>query len=55
MDEVSDAFAEGVDAFSRGRARDACPYSPEDARRGPWLDGYDRAKLADELHVDGLP
>jgi ribosome modulation factor len=55
MDDANDAFAEGVEAFSRGRSRDACPYAGEDARRRLWLEGYDAAKLADDLHVDGMP
>jgi ribosome modulation factor len=49
------AFEEGVDAFSRGKSRDACPYPSGDARRPLWLEGWDKGKEADELYVDGLP
>lgn len=55
MDDARSAFAEGVDAFSRGKERDACPYPTEDERRRFWLEGYDEAKIADDLHVDGMP
>jgi ribosome modulation factor len=55
MAENNSAFAEGVDAFSRGKSRDDCPYPSADERRRLWLDGYDAAKLADDLHVDGMP
>jgi ribosome modulation factor len=55
MDE-SKAFEEGVEAFSRGKNRDDCPYPAQDeARRKRWLEGWDKAKRADDLLVDGLP
>jgi ribosome modulation factor len=50
-----DAFAEGVDAFARGRPLEACPYPEGDERRAQWLDGWRRAKIGDELYVDGEP
>lgn len=55
MDDAGDAFAGGVEAFSRGKERTACPYPAEDARSRFWFEGYDAAKIADDLHVDGMP
>jgi ribosome modulation factor len=55
MEEGDRAYAEGVEAFSRGKSRDDCPYVADDARRPRWLEGYDTAKIADDLHVDGMP
>jgi len=55
MENETDAFEQGVGAFERGKAREDCPYPPEDERRTLWLEGFDKAKIADDLHVDGLP
>jgi ribosome modulation factor len=55
MEQGDRAFAEGVEAFSRGKNRDDCPYPEDDSRHRRWLEGYDTAKIADDLHVDGMP
>lgn len=49
------AFEEGVSAFERGKERACCPYPEADDRRKSWLLGWDDAKRADDLLVDGLP
>jgi ribosome modulation factor len=49
------AFEEGIDAFERGKPRDVCPYAGEDDRRQFWMKGWDSAKRADDLFVDGMP
>jgi ribosome modulation factor len=55
MEKSKSAFEEGVDAFACGKNREDCPYPTEDDRRRLWLEGWDKAKRADDLHVDGLP
>lgn len=55
MEKGKSPFEEGVDAFSRGQSRESCPFPAEDDRRRFWLEGWDKAKLGDELYVDGLP
>ncbi len=48
-------FEEGVDAFERGKERADCPYAGNDDRRSFWIEGWEKARRADELLVDGLP
>lgn len=55
MATVKSAFEEGIDAFERGKAREDCPYAADDDRRKLWMEGWDKAKRADDLLVDGLP
>ncbi|WP_424361002.1 ribosome modulation factor [Methylocystis parvus] len=55
IEKSESAFEEGVEAFGRGKSRDACPYPAEDDRRRLWLEGWDKAKRADDLYVDGPP
>ncbi|WP_457798828.1 ribosome modulation factor [Methylocystis sp. S23] len=55
MEKERSAFEQGIDAFERGRAREDCPYAAEDERRKLWIEGWDKAKRADDLHVDGVP
>ena len=55
MEKFKSAFEEGIDAFERGKAREDCPYAGEDDRRRLWIEGWDEAKRADDLLVDGLP
>ncbi|QGM97352.1 ribosome modulation factor [Methylocystis parvus] len=55
MEKAKSAFEEGIDAFERGKARDDCPYPVADDRRKLWIEGWDKAKRADDLLVDGTP
>ena len=55
MNNDRSAFEQGVDAFARGKVREDCPYPQGDDQRKLWLEGWEKAKIADELHVDGLP
>ncbi|WP_442755091.1 ribosome modulation factor [Methylocystis sp. JAN1] len=55
MEKSESAFAEGVDAFARGKSRAECPYPSEDDRQKLWLEGWETAKRADDLYVDGPP
>jgi ribosome modulation factor len=44
MDERPDYVQEGVQAFSRGTARELCPYLPGTVPEELWLKGWDEAK-----------
>ncbi|WP_371818671.1 Rmf/CrpP family protein [Aminobacter sp. MDW-2] len=51
--EVNSAKTEGLDAYCRGIARDACPYCTQSDIGKAWLRGWDDAAWIDLEESDG--
>jgi ribosome modulation factor len=47
------AFAEGIEAYSNGLPRFACPYAPDTSEYREWMRGWDEVAWLDiEDHAD---